>query len=200
MAARRALVVEDNREIAELVKLHLHDIQCDADIVADGKRGLELAASGRYNLVVLDLMLPEVDGLTVCREIRSLPGYLPILMLTAKTTEIDRVLGLEMGADDYLTKPFSVRELQARVKALFRRVEALSSRPGASGDDETIKRGALTIESGKRRVSIGGREVTLTAREFDLLAHFARRRGRYSTARSSSTRSGGTTTRVMNTP
>ena len=177
MAARRALVVEDNREIADLVKLHLHDIHCDADIVADGKRGIELASSGRYDLVVLDLMLPEIDGLTVCREIRSLPGYVPILMLTAKTTEIDRVIGLEMGADDYLTKPFSVRELQARVKALFRRVEALSSRPGDSGDDETIKRGALTIESGKRRVSIGGREVTLTAREFDLLAHFARRPG-----------------------
>ena len=177
MAARRALIVEDNREIAELVKLHLHDIQCDADIAADGRRGLELASGRTYDLVVLDLMLPEIDGLTVCREIRTLPGYVPILMLTAKSTEIDRVIGLEMGADDYLTKPFSVRELQARVKALFRRVEALSSRSGAAGADETIERGALTIESGKRRVSIDGREVALTAREFDLLAHFARHPG-----------------------
>ena len=177
MAARRALIVEDNREIAALVKLHLNDIQCDADIATDGRRGLELASGRKYDLVVLDLMLPEMDGLEVCREIRTLPGYVPILMLTAKSTEIDRVLGLEMGADDYLTKPFSVRELQARVKALFRRVEALSAQSGASGADETIVRGPLTIETGKRRVSLGGREVTLTAREFDLLAHFARHPG-----------------------
>ena len=180
MATHRALIVEDSREIADLVRLHLRDVQCEAEIAADGKRGLELAARGDYDLVVLDLMLPEMDGLAVCREIRALPGYVPILMLTAKSTELDRVLGLEMGADDYLTKPFSVRELQARVKALFRRVEALSSQaPGAgdAGAGETIERGALRIETGKRRVGIDGREVTLTAREFDLLVHFARRPG-----------------------
>ena len=177
MSTRRALIVEDNREIAALVKLHLRDVQCAADIAADGKRGLELASGRRYDLVVLDLMLPEMDGLAVCRAIRALPGYIPILMLTAKSTELDRVLGLEMGADDYLAKPFSVRELQARVKALFRRVEALSSRSDVPGDDETIERGALRIETAKRRVSIAGREVMLTAREFDLLAHFARRPG-----------------------
>ena len=177
MTTRRALIVEDNREIAALVKLHLRDVQCEADIAGDGKRGLELAAGGRYDLVVLDLMLPEMDGLAVCREIRTLPGYVPILMLTAKSTELDRVLGLEMGADDYLAKPFSVRELQARVKALFRRVEALSRQAGAPGTDETIEHGALRIETGKRRVSIGGREVILTAREFDLIVHFARHPG-----------------------
>ena len=180
MATHRALVIEDSREIADLVRLHLRDVGCETDVAADGKRGLELAARGDYDLVVLDLMLPEMDGLAVCREIRSLPGYVPILMLTAKSTELDRVLGLEMGADDYLTKPFSVRELQARVKALFRRVEALSSQASGAGDagaGETIERGALRIETGKRRVSIGGREVALTAREFDLLTHFARRPG-----------------------
>ena len=179
MATHRALIIEDSREIADLVRLHLRDVGCEADVAADGRRGLELAARGRYDLVVLDLMLPEMDGLAVCREIRTLPGYVPILMLTAKSSEIDRVLGLEMGADDYLTKPFSVRELQARVKALFRRVEALSSQASAgdTGAGETIERGALRIETGKRRVSIGGREVALTAREFDLLAHFARRPG-----------------------
>ncbi len=177
MTSRRALIIEDSREIAALVRLHLRDVQCEADIAADGKRGLELAAGGRYDLVVLDLMLPEMDGLAVCRQIRTLPGYVPILMLTAKSTELDRVLGLEMGADDYLVKPFSVRELQARVKALFRRVEALSSPAAASGEDETIECGALRIETGKRRVSIDGREVVLTAREFDLLAHFARHPG-----------------------
>ena len=180
MATHRALIIEDSREIADLVRLHLRDVQCEAEIAADGKRGLELAARGDYDLVVLDLMLPEMDGLAVCREIRTLPGYVPILMLTAKSSEIDRVLGLEMGADDYLTKPFSVRELQARVKALFRRVEALSSLAPGAGDGsagETIERGALRIETGKHRVSIGGREIALTAREFDLLVHFARRPG-----------------------
>ena len=177
MTTRRALIVEDNREIAALVRLHLRDVQCEADIASDGRRGLALASSHRYDLVVLDLMLPEMDGLAVCREIRTLPGYVPILMLTAKSTELDRVLGLEMGADDYLVKPFSVRELQARVKALFRRVEALSSPADVTGADETIERGALRIETGKRRVSIDANEVTLTAREFDLLLHFARHPG-----------------------
>ena len=177
MNTRRALIVEDNREIAALVKLHLRDVQCEADIAADGKRGLELASGRRYDLVVLDLMLPEMDGLAVCRAIRNLPGYVPILMLTAKSTELDRVLGLEMGADDYLAKPFSVRELQARVKALFRRVEALSAPPSPPHEDDTIERGPLRIETGKRRVDIDGREIVLTAREFDLLAHFARHPG-----------------------
>ena len=180
MLARRALIIEDNREIAALVKLHLRDVQCEADVATDGTHGLKLASDGRYDLVVLDLMLPGMDGLAVCREIRTLPGYVPILMLTAKSTELDRVLGLEMGADDYLVKPFSVRELQARVKALFRRVEALSSPAEVAGasSDETIERGSLRIETGKRRVSIGGREIALTAREFDLLLHFARHPGR----------------------
>ena len=177
MTTRRALIVEDNREIAALVRLHLRDVQCEADIACDGRRGLEFVSRRRYDLVVLDLMLPEMDGLALCREIRALPGYVPILMLTAKSTELDRVLGLEMGADDYLVKPFSVRELQARVRALFRRVEALSAPAGATGADETIERGALRIETGKRRVSIDGVEVALTAREFDLLMHFARHPG-----------------------
>ena len=179
MTTRRALIVEDNREIAALVKLHLRDVQCESDVAPDGKRGLELAAGGRYDLVVLDLMLPEMDGLAVCREIRTLPGYVPILMLTAKSTELDRVLGLEMGADDYLAKPFSVRELQARVKALFsaRRGPQPSGRR-ARRPTKTIERGALRIETGKRRVIAGGREVILTAREFDLLVHFARQPGR----------------------
>jgi len=174
MTTRRALIVEDNREIAALVSLHLRDVQCEADVAHDGKRGLELVSSRRYDLVVLDLMLPEMDGLALCREIRTRPGYVPILMLTAKSSELDRVLGLEMGADDYLVKPFSVRELQARVRALFRRVEALTVPAGA---DEAIERGALRIETDKRRVSIDGAEVSLTAREFDLLLHFARHPG-----------------------
>ena len=173
----KALVIEDDPEIGKLVKLHLADIQCDADVEADGARGIERFRGGQYDLVVLDLMLPGVDGLSVCRHIRTLPGYVPILMLTAKSTELDRVLGLEMGADDYLTKPFSVRELVARVKALFRRVEALAA-AAPSGKDEVIRRGNLSIESDKRRVHIDGREIGLTAKEFDLLLHFAKSPGK----------------------
>ena len=174
---RKALVIEDDPEIGKLVTLHLADIQCDADVETDGTRGVERFKGGKYDLVVLDLMLPGLDGLGVCKQIRALPGYVPILMLTAKSTELDRVLGLEMGADDYLTKPFSVRELVARVKALFRRVEALGTR-SAENDEQVIERGNLIIEPAKRRVHIGGREITLTAKEFDLLLHFARSPGK----------------------
>lgn len=174
---RKALVIEDDPEIGKLVTLHLGDIQCDADVETDGARGIERFKSGKYDLVVLDLMLPGLDGLGVCKQIRALPGYVPILMLTAKSTELDRVLGLEMGADDYLTKPFSVRELVARVKALFRRVEALGT--GSAPDaEQIIERGSLTIDPAKRRVHIGEREITLTAKEFDLLRHFARSPGK----------------------
>jgi DNA-binding response OmpR family regulator len=128
--------------------------------------------------VVLDLMLPGIDGLSVCRALRAVPEYVPILMLTAKSSEIDRVLGLEIGADDYLVKPFSLPELIARVKALLRRTEALRDQAARVSADETIRRGDLTIDVARRRVTLGGREVGLTPREFDLLLHFARRPGR----------------------
>jgi two-component system OmpR family response regulator len=174
----KALVVEDDREIGRLVKLHLADVECNAELVTDGATALERFKSDRFDLVVLDLMLPGLDGLSLCRQIRALPGYVPILMLTARSTELDRVLGLEMGADDYLTKPFSVRELVARVKALFRRVEALETKPPPAKDDTPIKRGPLLIDPEKRRVQVNGRDVTLTAKEFDLLLHFARAPGK----------------------
>ncbi len=178
--ARRVLIIEDNMDIARLVQMHLGDIDCAADIARDGRSGLEMYRSGSYDLVTLDLMLPEMDGLTVCQKIRATPGYVPVLMLTAKSTELDRVLGLEMGADDYLPKPFSIPELLARIKALFRRVEALSDKAASSGaaPDETLVRGALEVDVGKRRVRVAGREPALTAKEFDLLLHFARHPGR----------------------
>ncbi len=174
---RAALIIEDDPTLAELVQLHLRDVDCDADIADDGVKGLEKFKEGSYELVVLDIMLPRKDGLSVCRDIRRLPGYVPILMLTAKSTELDRVRGLETGADDYLTKPFSVRELVARVKALLRRVDALSPEPSGSAENETIERGAMRIDIGKRLVSIDGADITLTAKEFELLAHFARNPG-----------------------
>ncbi len=124
---KSVLIVEDDQDIAHLVALHLKDIDCEVETVADGKAGLERAQDGEHDLIILDLMLPGIDGLEICRRVRSHSDYTPILMLTARTSEFDRVLGLELGADDYLTKPFSVLELVARVKALFRRMEAMGS-------------------------------------------------------------------------
>lgn len=176
---RRVLIIEDNVDIARLVKLHLHDIHCTADIVTDGRVGLEQFKQQRYDLVILDLMLPGLDGLEVCKALRAEPGYVPILMLTARTTELDRVLGLEVGADDYLTKPFSIPELLARIKALLRRVDALNARVvNAANLNETLKFKTLTIDNSKRQVHVGEREVNLTAKEFELLFHFANHPGR----------------------
>jgi DNA-binding response OmpR family regulator len=174
---KNVLIVEDDQDISHLVALHLKDIDCEAETVADGKTGLERARDGGHDLIILDLMLPGIDGLEICRQIRSRPDYTPILMLTARTSEFDRVLGLELGADDYLTKPFSVLELVARVKALFRRMEALGSQE-ILADQAPIHLGDLSIEPDKRSVDVRGEAVKLTAKEFDLLLHFARSPGR----------------------
>lgn len=174
---RRLLVIEDDRDIARLLGLHLRDLGCAVDFAADGRAGLEQALARRYDLIILDLMLPGPDGLEICRRLRAQPNYTPILMLTAKTTEIDRVLGLEVGADDYLTKPFSIRELLARVKALFRRIEALAAPPVLTAQPP-IHRGGLVIDPAKRAVTVRGRAVELTAKEFNLLLQFARHPGR----------------------
>ncbi len=169
----RVLIVEDEREIARLVELHLRDLGCAVTLAHDGDAGLRLAEQGDFDLIVLDLALPGVDGLEICRRVRAHPAYTPILMLTARSSEIDRVVGLESGADDYLTKPFSVRELVARVKAIFRRVEALQGEPAAR-DEEEIRSGDLAIYPLTRKVDLAGQPVRLTAKEFDLLVQFAR--------------------------
>jgi len=174
---KRVLVVEDEAEIARLVEIHLGDLGCEVAVAEDGERGLQQALDGGFDLVVLDLMLPGIDGLEVCRRLRAAERYTPILMLTARSAEHDRVAGLETGADDYLTKPFSIRELVARVKAIFRRVEALASNAG--GEAQTpVTVGGLSVDPVKRRVILDGDEVHLTAREFDLLHCFASRPGR----------------------
>ena len=174
---KRVLIVEDDQDIAHLVALHLEDIDCEVETVADGKTGLERAQDGEHDLIILDLMLPGIDGLEICRRVRSKSDYIPILMLTARTSEFDRVLGLELGADDYLTKPFSVLELVARVKALFRRMEALSSQEALAAE-VPLRLADLTIEPDKRSVEVRGEPVQLTAKEYDLLLHFARYPGR----------------------
>ena len=176
MKPRKILVIEDDRDIARLVELHLHDLGYDVHVVHDGVSGLKQALSKPYDLIILDLMLPGIEGLEVCRNLRTKPNYTPILMLTAKSTELDRVLGLEVGADDYLTKPFSIRELLARVKALFRRMEALGAQPVPSMQ-KTIQASDLAIDIEKRKVTLCGKPVDLTAKEFDLLLQFAQHPG-----------------------
>ena len=174
--SRRVLVIEDNHDIAALVKLNLADCAARVDTVYSGNMGLAYARQSSYDLIVLDLMLPGLDGLEVCRELRKRSIYIPILMLTAKSSELDRVLGLELGADDYLTKPFSVRELVARVKALFRRMDAMAGPPAAP--PAVIQQGSLRIDCEKHVTTVAGKPVALTAREFELLVHFARHPGR----------------------
>lgn len=179
MALRRILLVEDETDIAELVILHLQDL-CDEIVLAkDGHEGMRLATSGEWALIILDLRLPGPDGLTICRAVRRERVYQPILMLTSKSTELDRVLGLETGADDYVTKPFSVLELTARVRAILRRVENLSERASSgAGTGGCISAGRISIDPTRRQVTLSGSAVELTAREFDLLEHFARNPGR----------------------
>lgn len=174
--SRRVLIIEDNHDIAELVRLHLHDCEAEVDIEYNGASGLAQACSQAYDLIILDLMLPGLDGLEVCRRLRERRAYIPILMLTAKSSELDRVVGLEMGADDYLTKPFSIRELVARVRAIFRRVDALGG--GQPEAVHLIDHGELRIDRDRHSVSLHGKPLELTAREFELLWHFASHPGR----------------------
>ena len=175
--ARNVLVIEDQQDIARLIRLHLQDLSCNVSLQFDGESGLAEAEVKTWDLIILDLMLPGVDGLEICRRMRSKALYSPIMMVTAKATEIDRVLGLELGADDYLTKPFSVLELVARVKALFRRMEALADK-NSPASTNVIRSGDLVINPVTREVTLEGRAVNLTAKEFYLLLHFARNRGR----------------------
>ncbi|MSQ19545.1 MAG: response regulator transcription factor [Betaproteobacteria bacterium] len=173
---RRVLLVEDHSEISDLVRLHLRDLDCSVTVAADGLAGVAEAESKKYDLVILDIMLPGMDGIAILRRLRSKSMVTPVLMLTSKSTELDRVLGLEMGADDYLTKPFSVMELMARVKALFRRVDAM-----ASHGEEAAKPlvfGRLRIDPERRTVTLDQAAVELTAKEFDLLYYFAKNLGR----------------------
>jgi len=175
MGRRNVLVIEDERDIAELLALHLRDLNCEVTLAADGHEGMRQAFARNWDLVILDLRLPGPDGLSICRALRRESRYVPILMLTSKSSELDRVLGLELGADDYVTKPFSVSELMARVKAIFRRVESLEKRfPGGA---ESLAIGPLKIDTKGRQVLVDNQPTSLTAREFDLLVHFARHPG-----------------------
>ncbi len=174
------LVIEDEDDIADLVQLHLGDLGHTVDVVGNGTEGLEQALNVEYDLIILDIMLPGMDGFDVCKRIRAEKRSLPILMLTAKSEELDKVLGLELGADDYITKPFSIRELLARVKAIFRRIELdqTDERASDTRDRSPIRLGALKIEPEKRKVVREGTPIELTNKEFELLLLFARNPGR----------------------
>ncbi len=163
---RNVLVVEDNKTISDLLEIHLKDLECKVTKIEDGLVALDKALNEQFDLIVLDIMLPSLDGIEICKEIRKENNYTPILMLTSKSEEIDKVIGLEMGADDYLTKPFSIREFIARVKAIFRRVSALAQEKTNSG---LLSFNGLIIEPNKRKVTVNNKVVKLTAKEFDLL-------------------------------
>ena len=167
----RLLIVEDNADIASLIQLHAKDIDCESDIACDGRQALQMFKQKNYQLVILDLMLPEIDGLEVCRQLRATANYVPILMLTSKSSELDRVLGLEMGADDYITKPFSIPELMARIKGQFRRADALQTE--GTTQTSNVSLGNISIDTAKRKVTVDAKCIELTAKEFDLLLHFA---------------------------
>jgi len=173
---KRILVIEDERDIAELIRLHLDDLGFSVTVTGDGNTGLRKASDGSWDLVLFDLRLPGIDGLEICRRLRQNSGSVPVLMLTSKSSELDRVVGLEIGADDYVTKPFSILELMARVKALLRRAE-LSSQTTLEEHGE-IQAGCVSIDPATRDATIRGEPIELTAKEFDLLYHFATHPGR----------------------
>jgi two-component system phosphate regulon response regulator PhoB len=168
------LVIDDEKDLIEMVRYNLDKEGFDVISAKDGPSGLEIAQRHKLDLIVLDLMMPGMDGLEVCRRLRADPrtGRIPTIMLTAKATEADRIVGLELGADDYVTKPFSPRELVARVKAILRRT-ATQAEP-----DQILRHGDLVIDVGRHEVSFAGKPVSLTATEFRILQFLASRPGR----------------------
>jgi DNA-binding response OmpR family regulator len=169
---RRVLVIEDDPDIAQMLALNLRNEGYVVAVERQGEAGLARLRHERHHLLVLDLMLPGMDGWSVCREVRQMPDYVPIIIVSAKSAETHRVLGLELGADDYLTKPFSLPELVARVHAVLRRMDAAEQLAATRAG--VIRRGGLTIDPVAREARLHGEPLTLTAREFDLLLFFAR--------------------------
>lgn len=171
---KKVLIVEDDRQIVELIEIHLKDIFCDGVKAHNGMDGLNLALTKKFDLIILDIMLPDMNGIDICKKIRAEKNNTPVMMLTARSEEIDKIIGLETGADDYLTKPFSIRELLARIKAVLRR----SGINAAYQVTDTIMIGELSIEPSKRKVMLAERKLELTPKEFDLLYLFMTNPGR----------------------
>ena len=168
------LVAEDQIDIRDLLVMNLRTAGYEVSAVGDGEQALARQTQQPADLLILDLMMPRMDGLEVCKALRSRGSATPILMLTAKSTELDRVLGLELGADDYMTKPFSLAELMARVKALLRRADLLrAAQANAQAQPSTIRNGEVELLPQRRQVRVRGESLDFTALEFDLLLHFA---------------------------
>ncbi|HAI47799.1 Transcriptional regulatory protein WalR [compost metagenome] len=174
-SAKRVLIVEDDAHIANLLRMHLRDEGYEVTHADTGDQGLALLEAQPWSALVLDLMLPGVDGLEICKRARAMTRYTPIIITSARASEVHRILGLELGADDYLAKPFSMLELVARVKALLRRVEAMAQ--NARIDAGEIEVAGLRIDPVARTAQVDGRPLELTPREFDLLYFFARHPG-----------------------
>lgn len=170
------LIIEDDEDLSELIKIQLTDLQFSVEQSFNGIKALEKAQSNSYSLIILDVMLPGMNGFDICKTIRETDSKTPILMLTAKAEEIDKIMGLEFGADDYLTKPFSIRELSARVKALLRR--SLANNKEADSTQDNISFGNLSIYPNKRMIELSDEQLELTTKEFDLLMLFASNPGR----------------------
>ncbi len=175
---RQILIVEDDPAIVDLIRLHLDDQGYASTVVSEGDEGEIADRAAESDLVILDIMLPVADGLSICRRIREREISVPVLMLTARSAEVDKIVGLEVGADDYLTKPFSVRELVARVRALLRRAGGYGERDGPDGNDDIRVAGPIHIDMGDRRVTVDGRVVELTSKEFTLLSVLAEHPGK----------------------
>tara|TARA_R110002050_G_scaffold90669_5_gene190711 strand:- start:471 stop:1172 length:702 start_codon:yes stop_codon:yes gene_type:complete len=171
---KRILIIEDDPEIIKLLELHLSDVSYETTMAMDGDEGLQLALQNDYELILLDLTLPSLDGVEVCRRLRATKNT-PVIMLTAKSEEIDRVLGLEIGADDYMTKPFSIRELLARIKAVLRRTNDTGKK---QEDTSIISAEGLTIDIDKRKVVVDDYKIELSPKEFELLVLMASNPGR----------------------
>jgi DNA-binding response OmpR family regulator len=174
----RVLLIEDDEGIADIVRYNLETVGHTVLVARDGNNGLRMARTGAPDLVLLDLMLPGMDGVEVCRQLRR-GSSVPIIMLTARDAEVDRVLGLELGADDYVTKPFSMREVLARITAVLRRAQ--SGKPGGASMPERESFGEFVIDRAARRVLLDETDIKLTLREFDLLSYLIGHRGRVHT-------------------
>ncbi|WP_339868189.1 response regulator transcription factor [uncultured Algoriphagus sp.] len=173
---KKVLIVEDDPNISQLIQIHLKDLDYEIKVRNNGREGFEEANSNSYDLLILDIMLPEMGGIAICQRLRALDNFTPILMITAKSEEIDKVIGLESGADDYITKPFKIREFIARVKAIMRRQDQFAIL--SANEVKLIKFESLEIDEKKRKVLLLQKRVDLTPKEFDLLVLMAKNPGR----------------------